>query len=121
MMQLARPLFDAQMSVGEKTSVALVTIVFGMLVVFAVLTLIMLVITVVGKIFQKIDKKKAAKSVPAPVITEPTPVEEESTEDEGAIVAAITAAIALCMEEQPGSFRVVSFKKTSAKPAWNKK
>ena len=91
---------------GEKVTLALTTLLLGMLVVFAVLTIIMLVIMLVGKIFSTINKKKAV---------------EASEEDEGALVAAITVAIAQCLEEPVGSFRVVSFKKTSTKPAWNKK
>ena len=108
---------------GEKVTLSLTTIVIGLLVVFAVLTIIMLVIMLVGKIFLTIDKKKAEKSQPASVAQpeEPEVAVEASEEDEGGLVAAITVAIAQCLEEPVGSFRVVSFKKTSTKPAWNKK
>ena len=120
MLTTSNVLYDAGLSMSEKVSTSLTTLIFGMLVVFSVLTLIMVVIMIVGKIFQSIDKKKASEtSVPSDEVKD-TPV-EESAEDEGAIVAAITAAIALYTEEQPGSFRVVSFRKTSAKSAWNKK
>ena len=108
---------------GEKVTLSLTTIVIGLLVVFAVLTIIMLVIMLVGKIFSTIDKRKAEKAQPASVAQpeEPEVAVEASEEDEGALVAAITVAIAQCLEEPVGSFRVVSFKKTSTKPAWNKK
>ena len=109
---------------GEKLSTAAITLLLGMLAVFLVLLIIMLVITIVGKIFQSLEKKKAAKAVeqPAPVTEQPAvPVDEEEPADDGALIAAITAAVALCMEEEPGSFRVVSFKKTGTKPAWNRK
>ncbi len=108
---------------GEKVTLALTTLLLGVLVVFAVLTIIMLVIMLVGRIFSTIDKKKAEKSRPASVAQpeEPEVAAEASEEDEGALVAAITVAIAQCLEEPVGSFRVVSFKKTSTKPAWNKK
>ena len=46
---------------GEKVTLSLTTIVIGLLVVFAVLTIIMLVIMLVGKIFSTIDKRKAEK------------------------------------------------------------
>ena len=111
-------------NLGEKVTLSLTTLLLGMLVVFAVLTIIMLVIMLVGKIFSTIDnKKKAEKSQPASVAQpeEPEATVEASEEDEGALVAAITVAIAQCLEEPVGSFRVVSFKKTSTKPAWNKK
>ena len=108
------------LTLGEKTSLSLTTLLLGMAVVFSVLLIIMIVILIVGKIFQSIDKKKAAKA-PAPVIEPPAAPVDEPQEDEGALVAAITAAVALCMEEEPGRFRVVSFRKTTAKPAWNKK
>ena len=110
-------------SVGDKISLSLTTLVLGMLVVFAVLLLIMLVIMIVGKIFQKVESKKTAGIQPVSVNDMPSASEitEESETDGGEIVAAITAAIASCLEEeQQGSFRVVSFRKTSSKPAWNK-
>ena len=109
------------LSIGDKFSLSLTTLLLGMLVVFAVLLIIMLVVLLVGKIFQKAESKKKGTVIP---IVQPTEPENEAIEeqaDEGELIAAITAAVALCMEEEPGSFRVVSFKKTTAKPAWNKK
>ena len=61
---------------GEKVTLALTTLLLGVLVVFAVLTIIMLVIMLVGKIFSTIDKKKAEKSQPASVAQ---PEEPEAT------------------------------------------
>lgn len=108
---------------GEKLSLSLVTLILGMLVVFAVLTIIMLVIMLVGKIFSTIDKRKAEKS-PHTSATQTEELESvvgASEDDEAALVAAITVAVAQCLEEPIGSFRVVSFKKTNTKPAWNLK
>ena len=109
----------------DKFSLSLTTLLLGMLVVFAVLLLIMLVIMLVGKIFQKAENKKnAKKAVDAPVTLpsdQTVPDGADAGENEEEIVAAISAAIALCLDEEPGSFRVVSFRKTASKPAWNKK
>ena len=111
------------LSVGEKVTTSLQTLVLGMLVVFSVLLIIMLVITIVGRIFKAVDKKKAVhkEAVPSAPVDVPVDQPEETAFDEGELIAAITAAVALCMEAEPGSFRVVSFKKTNAKSAWNRK
>ncbi len=68
----------------------------------------------------KAEPKPAPKAAPAPVAA-PAPA---SSDD--AIVAAITAAIAMTIESDPalasqfaGGFRVVSFKKKSGKTSWN--
>ena len=110
------------MTGGEKASLALSTLLLGMVVVFAVLLIIMVVIYIVGRIFQSVEnKKQSAVKAPEPVDQPTQPVEATEAEDEGEIIAAITAAISVCMEEEQKSFRVVSFRKTSTKPAWNKK
>ena len=109
------------MTVGEKVSKSLTTLALGMLVVFSVLIIIMVVIMIVGKVFKSIDQKKEKKVTPAEPAAPVVQTVAEKTQDEGEIVAAITAALALALEEEPGSFRVVSFKKTTAKSAWNKK
>ena len=126
MFRITNMLFDSSgsgLSIGEKFSTSFTTLLLGMLVVFSVLLLIMLVITIVGKIFQKAEKKKAEKAPETPAVEQPAAVveEAEADEDTGELIAAITAAVAVCMEQEPGTFRVVSFKKTNAKPAWNKK
>ena len=99
-----------------------------MLTVFAVMLIIMLVISLIGKIFEarrrnqkaKTDVKVAENTADsAPVPTESAQAEENQNVKE--LVVAITAAIAVYTEQPAGSFRVVSFRKTSAKPAWNKK
>ena len=103
----------------------------GMLMIFAVLSLLWGVVAVFKVFLHDIPAKKAAKQaalakavaeVTAPV-AEPT-AEAEPEEDEGEIVAAITAAIAAMLqsEEYEGQFasgfRVVSFTRKGG--AWNK-
>ena len=109
---------------GGKASLALTTLLLGMLTVFGALLIIMVVIRIIGAVFQYRDKKAkekaAANNPPAAVdMTEQPPETEAANEEE--LVAAITAAVAVYTEQPVGSFRVVSFKKTSAIPAWNKK
>ena len=75
-------------------------------------------------------KKQKAHTAPV-VVAAPTPApvaaaEESAAEDEGELIAVITAAVAAMIEsgdyknEFVGGFRVVSFKRTTS-GAWNKK
>ncbi len=117
-------------TLGERTVEALTNLVLGMLVVFAVLTILYVVLTLVGKIFIAEEKKKAKSNVVnAETPTAPQAQDESqgNTDNSGnaeEIVAAITAAITVYLEDEgvaPGSFRVVSFRKSNTKPSWNKK
>ena len=56
-------------------------------------------------------KKEKKNETPAPAAPVQAPAPATVTEDNGAIVAAIVAAIAVYEEKSPESFRVVSFKK----------
>ena len=103
----------------------------GMLMIFAVLSLLWGVVAVFKVFLHDIPAKKAAKQaalakavaeVTAPA-AEPT-AEAEPEEDEGEIVAAITAAIAAMLQSDEyngqfaSGFRVVSFTRKGG--AWNK-
>lgn len=95
------------------------TTLLGMVAVFTVLTIIMLVVMLMGKIF-------GVKNNVTPVAADPVPEEilpETAADNDEEIAAAITAAISayLASEEgYTGAFRVVSFKKANTKSAWNK-
>lgn len=108
---------------GQRLVTGLGNLVLGMIVVFAVLTILWLILEVVGKIFAKSDAKAAAKkAAEAPKTVEaPILVEEEDNDEE--LVAAITAAVTLCLEAENGgeapAFKVVSFRKTYSKQSWN--
>lgn len=108
------PLFS-----GEAWAQAGKTTLLGMVAVFAVLTIIMLVVMLMGKIFGKEAAPKAAEATPAPI--------EEVTEtasDEEEIAAAIIAAISAYRANEEGStgaFRVVSFRKANTKSSWTNK
>ena len=111
-------------TIGEKAVLSLTTLILGMLTVFSVLLIIMIVLVIIGAYFKKKDQKaqkQKALTPSAPSAPETVPDENPVETDEGELVAAITAAVAMCMEEPVGSFRVVSFRKTSTKPAWTKK
>ncbi len=115
----------------------------GMGMVFLVLSILWLVLIIFKNVFAK-DASKAERAqkaaakaekkqkkeeaataakpaAPATPASAPTPVT-----DDGALIAAITAAIAATIESDPalasqfvGGFRVVSFKKKNGKTSWN--
>ncbi len=124
MLYISTVLAKNGMTMDERLSQALVMVVMGVLMVFAVLTAIMLVLMLTARIFTKEEKPKKAeapKVAPAPVVE--APVAEPVYEDDGAIVAAISAAISMMLSESgsTGGFRVVSFKRVGHKSAWNAK
>ncbi len=120
---------DNGMTFGERVSMGLQVLVFGMAVVFAVLILLWGILEIFRIIFYELPKKKAAKaaaapaeSVPAPKeasapAAEPEPIVEAASEelDETELIAAITAAISVCMDKPQTSFRVVSYRRTASK------
>lgn len=116
---------EVKASFSERVATGLGNLVLGMLVVFAVLTVLWLVLEFVGRLFANADKKAAAKKAeeaaknPAPA---PAPAVAEEEDNEEEIVAAITAAVALMLEAENGeapAFKVVSFRKTYSKQSWN--
>ena len=134
--KLDQNMSGADMTFSERLEYALQGTATGMVMVFAVLALLWGIVSLSKVFFYDIPNKKRAEAAgekPAPVapIVAPAPqvVAETvapATEDDGAIVAAITAAIAAMIEsgdygnEFAGGFRVVSFKR-STKGAWNRK
>lgn len=93
----------------------------GMVAIFSVLAILWALIEVLHRVVAVITKPKmkkqraAEQNVPVadPVPAEKTPAADT---DDGAIIAAITAAItaSLAQEGYTGGFRVVSFKRASA-------
>ena len=104
---------------NERASTAGIVTLQGMLTIFLVLSILWAAIEVMHRILHK-DKKETKKesapvAAPAPVATHaPAPVEAQ---DDGAIVAAITAAIMAMRSEngESSAFRVVSFKRANRK------
>ncbi|MBQ5363142.1 MAG: OadG family protein [Clostridia bacterium] len=116
---------------AERIKYAVLVSVQGMAMIFLVLSILWGVVALMKVFLHDIPAKKAAKQaalakaveVAAAPVEQPTPVAEPE-EDEGEIVAAITAAIAVMLqsEEYKGQFesgfRVVSFTRKGG--AWNK-
>ncbi len=112
-------------STSEKLSLGFQVLGLGLATVFAVLAILWVVLLLFRVIFyreKKPEPKKAAPSpvkAPAPVSAPPSP----KAEDNGALVAAITAAIAAYTEgdeEFASGFRVVSFRRAEHAAPWNK-
>ena len=102
---------------GERASTAGIVTLQGMLTIFLVLSILWGAIEIMHRVLHK-DKKETKKesapaAAPAPVVT-PAPVE---VQDDGAIIAAITAAIMAMRSEngESSAFRVVSFKRANRK------
>lgn len=118
-------LTKSELPMNERLSEAGIMVVKGMLMVFAVLATLMLVLMLMERIFVKKPAPKKAESAPAPAVAPAPAPEPEPTvvEDDGAIVAAITAAIAVVLADEGNTdgFRVVSFKRADKRSAWNTK
>ena len=91
----------------------------GMVAIFAVLSLLWLLIEMLHRTLTKKESPKMPETHPVQPntsahIAEPAPV---AAVDDGALVAAITAAISAAMAEEgyTGGFRVVSFKRSSVR------
>lgn len=109
-------------TLGERALTALKDSILGMVVIFAALTIIWAAIEIMHACVAAATKKKSQKAAPeeeaAPAALETS---EQEGEDEAAVIAAITAALSVMLEEPVGSFRVVSFKRTGSNAHWNSK
>ena len=123
---------------NERLEYALQGTVTGILMVFAVLTLLTLILYLSKVVFYDIPKKRrekaqvqnevkfeasAPESTPAPVVEEPV----ADVTDDSELAAVITAAIAAMLKSEEyadqfkSGFRVVSFKRSESTGAWNRK
>ncbi len=113
---------------SARLSKAGLMIIQGMGMVFLVLAILWLVLLIFKKVFYKDPAKEEKKSKPAKVEAPvpsaapavEAPVEVSPVVDDGALIAAITAAVSAYIESDPalasqfaGGFRVVSFKPTT--------
>ena len=114
--------FGNGFSLGEKGALSLKMILMGMGTVFAVLFIIWAVLTVFRLVMDGVRKGKKQPE-PAPAAA-PAPVTGDKTDD-GALIAAITAAVAAYRASETGPsgrtvpFRVVSFARSGSGP-WKK-
>ena len=125
MMNLLAGNAATDMTFSERASESLTMVVMGMVMIFLVLAIIMIVLMMMERAFAGEGKSKEVKKeapLPAPQVSEPAPV--ASVEDDGAVIAAITAAISAMLAESgdtayTGGFRVVSFKRSNRNTPWN--
>lgn len=109
------------MDLSDRIGYALQRTLIGLIIVFGVLAVIWLVLSLFKVIFYKDPNKKKAEKKPepkeAPVAV---PVAPQPVQDNGAVIAAIVAAISAMRNEEgiTDGFRVVSFKRGTNKP-WN--
>ena len=109
-------------------------LVLGIGMVFLVLTILWMVFIIFAKTMGGEEKKPAKQEKPAKTETkpaptpavQPTPVASATATTDDAVVAAITAAVAMTIASDPAlssqfasGFRVVSFQKKSGKTSWN--
>ena len=114
------------LSFADRAKGALTMVAMGMGIIFAVLAIIMVVLMIMERIFAgKKEKVKKEVSAPAPTpAPAPAPV-VETAGDDGAVIAAITAAISAMLAAEngdatyQGGFRVVSFKRSNRGTPWN--
>ena len=112
-------------SLAENAKEAGTVTLLGMVAIFAVLSLLWLVIEILHR---ALSKEQAPKNEPSSERqeepTSPAPVQTVTAEPipavaaaDGALIAAITAAVSAAMAEDgyTGGFRVVSFKRSSAR------
>lgn len=118
---------------GDRLNYMGIGVLMGIVVVFAVLILLWLILEIFGAVARRGQETPAQPKVKAPApVAEPVPAAPVaptatapavSNDDE--IVAAITAALAVYLEEAKASspsingFRVVSFKKVGPAAHWN--
>ena len=112
---------------GDRLNFMGVGVLLGMVVIFAVLGLLWIILEISGKIASGGKPASKAAPAPAPVFAPapvPAPAAPVQTDDE-AVVAAITAALAVYLEAEGAKtssvngFRVVSFKKVGNAAHWN--
>jgi sodium pump decarboxylase gamma subunit len=111
-------MFGEHLTVGEATLVA----VFSITVVFLVLLAISYLIKLVAMVVNSMNKPKAAPAAAAPAKSAPAAeaAPAPKAEDNSALVAAITAAVACYLGKEPGSFVVKSITPLNTESDWSR-
>ena len=100
---------------------SLLVMLIGVAIVFFGLTVLILLITLLVKATQNIGKEKAAAPAPKPAPAEAAPAAAEEPEaDEGELIAAITAALAVMMGTSANGFVVRHVKRVHNAPAFSR-
>ena len=104
------------LSLSEALAMGGQTTVIGLAIVFAVLIILMIVLSLFKVIFYKKPKTQAA---PAAAPAQAAPVEDDTDEEE--LIAVLTAAVAASLNTSTYNLRIKSYRRTDNKmPAWNK-
>ena len=127
------------MPMGERVMYALRMLIVGLGAVFAILALLWGVMVLARVLLHDIPTRSkveqdALKSAPPvgrpnvsshPVAPASVAPAAPAAQDNGVLIAIITAAVSAAMQEEgtlpPGGFRVVSFRRSSNGGAWNRK
>lgn len=127
------------MPMGERVMYALRMLIVGLGAVFAILALLWGVMVLARVLLHDIPTRSkveqdALKSAPPvgrpnvssrPVAPATVAPAAPAAQDNGVLIAIITAAVSAAMQEEgtlpPGGFRVVSFRRSSNGGAWNRK
>ena len=117
--RLADPELMKQMSTSDKVAGALIVTVLGMLITFIVLLILWGLIAIMTKMMYKpVTQKSAVQPAPAAAPAE-SPAAAVDTEEDEALVAVITAAIAASMQRPIQTIIVKNIKRTENRmPAW---
>lgn len=118
-----REILTSSMELSDRIAYALQRTLIGIIIVFGVLAIIWLVLSLFKVVFYKDPNKKKAEKKEEPASAPVTTVLSAPVapvQDDGAVIAAIVAAISAMRAEQGivDGFRVVSFKRGTNKP-WN--
>ena len=108
------------LSLSEALAMGGQTTVIGLAIVFAVLIILMIVLSLFKVIFYKKPKTQAA---PAAAPAQAAPVEKETADDtdEEELIAVLTAAVAASLNTSTYNLRIKAYRRTDNKmPAWNK-
>lgn len=108
------------LSLSEALAMGGQTTVIGLAIVFAVLIILMIVLSLFKVIFYKKPKTQAA---PAAAPAQAAPVEKETADDtdEEELIAVLIAAVAASLNTSTYNLRIKSYRRTDNKmPAWNK-
>ena len=125
------------MPIGERVAYALRMLIVGLGAVFAILALLWGILVLARILLHDMPARRREQSSSAAVVAKPVspkpapapspaPVAPQpASQDNGALIAVITAAVSAAMAEEgtlpPGGFRVVSFRRASNTGAWNRK
>lgn len=109
------------LTLGERLSLGLTNTLLGLLIIFLVLTILFGAVKLFAILLPKLTEKKKDSKSKAPQTDKSaesiskTPAAHPAAADNGAVIAAITAAVSLLLEEEgqePTGFRVVSFRRS---------